>query len=45
MGIWYEYLVTPDFKEGHVYDCASWLMLQDNKKDANFTVIYNRLNN
>lgn len=27
MGIWYEYLVTPDLKEGHVYDCSSWLML------------------
>jgi hypothetical protein len=34
MGIWYEYLVTPDLKEGHVYDCASWLMLQDNKTDV-----------
>ena len=27
MGIWYEYLVTNDYKEGHEYDCASWLML------------------
>ena len=34
MGIWYEYLVTPDFKAGHSYDCASWLMLQDNKNDT-----------
>ena len=34
MGIWYEYLVTPDFKGGNSYDCASWLMLQDNKNDT-----------
>ena len=44
MGIWYEYLVTPDFKTGHSYDCASWLMLQDNKNDTQFSIIYNRLN-
>lgn len=44
MGIWYEYLVTPDLKEGHVYDCESWLMLQDNKTDTAFTVILNRQN-
>lgn len=44
MGIWYEYLVTPELKEGHVYDCASWLMLQDNKNDSVFTVIHNKLN-
>jgi hypothetical protein len=43
MGIWYEYLTTPDFKEGKQYDCASWLMLQDNKTDVAFTVINNRL--
>lgn len=45
MGIWYEYLTTPDFKEGKTYDCASWLMLQDNKTDVAFTVINNRLDN
>lgn len=45
MGIWFEYLVTPDFKQGQVYNCASWLMLQDNKNDSHFTVIYNRLDN
>ncbi|TNV78473.1 hypothetical protein FGO68_gene11818 [Halteria grandinella] len=44
MGIWYEYLVTNDYKEGHEYDCASWLMLQENKTDAEFTIINNRLN-
>ena len=44
MGIWYEYLTTPDFKEGTQYDCASWLMLQENKTDAVFTVIHNKLN-
>ena len=27
MGIWYEYLITPDLKEGAAYDCSSWLML------------------
>ena len=27
MGIWYEYLITLDLKEGQAYDCASWLML------------------
>lgn len=45
MGIWYEYLVTPDYKQGATYDCASWLMLQDNKTDVEFTIINNRLNN
>ena len=44
MGIWYEYLITPDMKEGQTYDCASWLMLQENKTDSHFTVIYNRVN-
>lgn len=44
MGIWYEYLVTNDYKEGQDYDCASWLMLQENKTDVEFTVINNRLN-
>lgn len=34
MGIWYEFLVTPDFKDGQQYDCASWLMLQDQKNDT-----------
>lgn len=34
MGIWYEYLITPDMKEGQAYNCASWLMLQDNKNDT-----------
>lgn len=34
MGIWYEYLITPELKEGQNYDCASWLMLQENKNDT-----------
>ena len=34
MGIWYEYLITPELKEGQSYDCASWLMLQENKNDT-----------
>jgi hypothetical protein len=44
MGIWYEYLITPDLKQGSSYDCSSWLMLQENKTDVAFTVIHNRLN-
>jgi hypothetical protein len=27
MGIWYEYLVTPELKGNNTYTCASWLML------------------
>ena len=46
MGIWYEYLVTPDLKtearEGG-YDCATWLMMQDKKDERHFNVIYNTM--
>lgn len=45
MGIWYEYLTTPELKEGFGHDCSSWLMLQDNHNDsAVFQVLQNRLN-
>ncbi|CDW81421.1 UNKNOWN [Stylonychia lemnae] len=42
MGIWFEYLVTPDLKENTTYSCASWLMMQENKNDSRFVTIYNR---
>ena len=44
MGIWYEYLITPDLKENKTYQCASWLMMQDKKNDTNFIVVYNQMN-
>eukprot|EP00347_Sterkiella_histriomuscorum_P001007 403373696 len=42
MGIWYEYLITPQLKENQTYSCASWLMMQDQPTDARFAVIYNQ---
>lgn len=41
MGIWYEFLATPQLKGNNSYTCASWLMLQDKKNDTNFLVINN----
>lgn len=45
MGIWYEYLTTPefntDFKYGNTYDCASWFMLNEEEGDTHFGVLYN----
>ena len=45
MGIWFEYLNTPEFntefKYGTKYDCASWLMLAEEDGDTVFGVLYN----
>lgn len=40
MGIWYEYLGTEGVKENNTYDCASWLMMQENIGDTEFGVVY-----
>ena len=39
MGLWYEYLITPQLKNNKTYDCGSWLMMQDNKNDTKFMTI------
>ena len=39
-GLWYEYVWTPDFNDGHNYDCSMWMIMDDNDQGM---VVYNAM--